>query len=296
MRPKNYYYISQTKLDVLEPQLKSRARWLEITPKVELPGVSIEARFKSTLPAENSVQRLLTVLDQLRSRQLLQPLSQAQTLGGNLFYSDTAEWYHGLFAFKGSLGLGDEAVRAMSYLLWRPWEDRLVLLAGSPLHIVGEKIVRRGVAIYGTAGTWASVMNLATQNFGTGEPNLAALGSSAPRTATPIRDELPWLAADADELERTEETLPPDLPVASEALSTALLCVRYLSRLPKSTIELVFTPYRRLDFHRRADLPHWAAALLNAPDSAAPLVDFFWRCRTIYIGSPLYTASVPNDP
>jgi len=280
MRPKNFYYISQAKVELLKPQLGPTFSLPEISPKIELPGFGLGVDFKSTAPDKSLVRSLL---------KLLRPLAETQEMESNIYYTDTAEWYNGLFAFKGALGLGDEPVRVISYLLWRPWNNAILLLAGSPQHILGEAIVREGVYVYGTSGTLASILSFALQTLEAGEPNLVGDGPQRP-VAHPSAETLPWLKLDPATLDVSEEILPPELPAASEALATGLMCVHYFSRLPKSCLELAFTPFRRLNFNRQADLPRWASELLNAPGLPDSLIDFFWKCRAIYIGSPLYTA------
>lgn len=290
MSTKNYYYISQTKLEMLEPQLAPRLSMPEITPKVELPGpVNLGVTIRPTVQEKNPVSRLTSLLKRMRSRELLQALKDTDSLESNVYYTDTAEWYNGLFAFKGALGLGDKPLRVISFLLWRPWNETILLLAGSPQHILGEKIVRQGVSIYGTTGTLSSVLGFASQNLETGEPNLVTTGPHGQGLSIGEKP-LPCVEMDATELDGNEEHLPPELPACSDALALGLICVRYLSRLPKSRLELVFTPYKRLNFKRRADLPHWGFELLHTPILDPTLVDFFWKCRAIYIGSPLYTA------
>jgi hypothetical protein len=291
MQPKTFYYISQTKIELLRPQLDPAISLPEISPKIELPGLGLGVDFKLATPDKSLVRSLLELLKKMKKRKLLRPLAETQKLESNLYYTDTAEWYHGLFAFRGALGLGDRPVRVISYLLWRPWNNAILLLAGSPQHIVGEAIVREGVYVYGTSGTLASILSFASQTLETGEPNLVGAGPQR-SVAHPGVETLPWLKADAETLDVGEETLPPELPAASEALATGLMCVRYFSRLPKSCLELAFTPFRRLKFNRQADLPRWASELLNAPGLPDSLIDFFWKCRAIYIGSPLYTALV----
>lgn len=289
MSTKNYYYISQTKIEMLEPQLAPRFSMPEISPTVELTGLRVGAKIGPTAQNENRVRRLISLLRKMRSRGLLRVLDDTDSLESNVYYTDTLEWYSGLFAFVGALGLGDEPVRVISYLLWRPWNETILLLAGSPQHILGEKIVRQGISIYGTTGTWSSMLSFASQSLETGEPNLVYTGPH--RQDRPTGEEaLSWVEMDATELDGSEEDLPPELPACSDALGLGLTCVRYFSRLPKNRLELVFTPYRRLNFKRRADLPHWAFELLNTPTLDPNLVDFFWKCRAIYIGSPLYTA------
>ncbi len=294
MRPKTFYYISQAKIEQLRPQLGPTINLPEISPRIELPGIGVGVDLKLAGSDKNLVRSLLELLKRMKARQLLRPLADAQELEGNLYYTDTAEWYNGLFAFKGGLGLGDEPVRVISYLLWRPWKDAILLLAGSPQHVLGEAIVREGVYVYGTSGTLASILSFASQTLETDEPNLVGAGPQRP-AAHPGLEALPWLALDPATMDASDASLPPELPAASEALATGLMCVHYFSRLPKSRLELAFIPFRRLSFHRQADLPRWASELLNVPALPDSLIDFFWKCRAIYVGSPLYTALAQGD-
>ena len=277
---------------MLEPQLGGRRFQAEYTSKfgADLPGFNAGFEAKGKPPDDGMVKRLLDLVDKMKRKKLVTPLSSVKTLETLKFYADQSAWYNGLYAFSAPLGLGDDAVRVISYLLWKPWNDSILFLAGSPQFVLGEKKIRESVQIYQTTGTWSSILNFADSILRTDNPNFVGSTDRDFSTEDALAMEVPWVKWGASPLSRNEDVLPVELAAGSQALASGMLCVRYLTRLPRENMDLIFQVFRSLPFVRRTDLPRWANELMSFPGIDPQLKQLLWRCKTVYMGSPLYTA------
>jgi hypothetical protein len=286
MQIRTFYYISEAKVAMLEAQLaRRRFLSLSLTPKVEVPGLSVAAELKGT-PAEHLAARTATLVDRMRKKKLLRPLNDAAELQTAGFYHDRGEWFNGLYAFKGRDGPDQRAVRVVSYLLWRRWRDALILLAGSPTHVLGERVVRDGVWAYGTTGTWAGMLNFVRRNLAPDDTGPAGVGeeSPAPEDAGGF---VPWTEWDAA-LDDGDPTLSFEPAQYPDALALAVLCARHLTRLPLEPVETAFTVLRRLDLTPGPDPLRWSREVRRVLPAGGPLA--LDGLTTVYVGSPLYTA------
>jgi hypothetical protein len=287
MQIRTFYYISEAKVAMLEAQL-ARRRFLSLsfTPKMEVAGLSVAAELKGT-PAEHLAARTAALVERMRKKKLLRPLNDAAELQTAGFYRDHAEWFNGLYAFKGRDGPDQRAVRVVSYLLWRRWKDALILLAGSPVHVLGERVVRDGVWAYGTTGTWAGMLNFVRNNLAPDEPDPAGVeeGSPAPEDAGGFLPWTEWDAAAPDDGNPTLSFEPAEYP---DGLALAVFCARHLTRLPREPAETAFTVVRRLDLNPGADPLRWSREVRRVLPGGGPLT--LNGLTTVYVGSPIYTA------
>lgn len=290
MQPKYYYYISKNKLDMLEPQLGGRFPQAEVTPKIDLPGLSLSVQVKGKSAEDSTVKRLLALVEKMKRKKLITALPTGKALENSHFYADQSTWYHGLYAFSAPLGLGDESVRVISYLLWKPWNDGIIFLTGSPQSVLGDTTVRESVQVYQTTGTWSSIFNFASNILRTDEQNFVGASDKAVPVADKVETDIAWVDWKANDTGLKKEVLPVEISASPGALAIGILCVRYLSRLPQENVDLVFQVFRSLPFVRRTDLPRWANELINFSETRPELKQMLWRCKTIYVGSPLYTA------
>jgi hypothetical protein len=286
MQSKYFYYISPTKVDILEPQLRKWA-WPKITPTVKMPGIDLQVQAAETQVPTILAARLVSVVDALTKAGKLGNIESAHDLQNGAYYHDHDMWYSGLFSFKGIESLHSGPLRAVSYLLWRPRNDSIILLAGSPLHILGEKNVRDSLWAGGTSGTWQWMLEFALTCLKTDEDTLIGVGQNQPADA---RKRVKWVDWDPVAWDEKDEEMPVEMSVSPDALAIAILCIRYLSRLPLSRVETVFTVFDELAMRRRVNLPAWTRAILDAPGLDEHLRETLLKCKTVYIGSPLYTA------
>lgn len=286
MQIRTFYYISEAKVAMLEAQLpRSRFLSLSFTPKVEVPGLSVAAELKGT-PAEHLAARTAALVGRMRKKKLLRPMDHDAALRTAGFYYDRAEWFNGLYAFKGRDGPDGRAVRVVSYLLWRRWKDALVLLAGSPTHVLGERVVRDGVWAYGTTGTWAGMLNFVRRNLAPDGAGPAGVeGSPTPEDAGGF---VPWAEWDAAAQDDDDPTLSFEPAQYPDGLALAVLCARHLTRLPLEPVETAFTVLRRLDLNSGADPLRWSREVRRVLPAGGPLA--LDGLTTVYVGSPIYTA------
>ncbi|MCA1707184.1 MAG: toll/interleukin-1 receptor domain-containing protein, partial [Actinobacteria bacterium] len=136
---KYYYYISRTKIEMLGAQLG--------TP---MAGSSIS----------EAVDAVSGLTKSLVSRSLVTKLGPGVKLEPGRLYLSTAEWRHGLFYVRA--GSPDSSMlTSVMYLIWQRHEDSIVLLTGSPQHILGNKVVQGGMNV-GSDSMIGQVYGIAT--------------------------------------------------------------------------------------------------------------------------------------
>lgn len=274
MSLRHFSYISETKISMLEAQIASR-RWAPgLSAKAGVPGfVEVGAQLASRAGNEELIKRTISLTKKLTKQELLRPLSSTGDLDTSLLYQDMSVWSHGLFAFTGDTSLAAQA-SVFSYLAWRRWNDAIILLAGSPHNVLGERIIRDGVWAYGTTGTWNSILQF-VETLETDERNLT---KEVPDAA--------WVEG----MSPTSRALAPGLLESPGGLSLAVLCLRHLSGLVVSQLETVFRIHRRIDLGVNAVLPQWVTRQLGRGPRGSEQANFLRQCRAVYTGSPLYTA------
>src|SRR6266536_2804241 len=159
---KYFEYISKSKVDMLEVQLRRRSFIRRIVGKVSAFGVTAELSADNNAD-ESLVQRSLILMRAMDKRSLRHPMNEEAEFNTSTFYEDRAEWSHGLFTFSGRSGGGNASI--ISYLVWRRWNDAIILLAGSPLNVLGEHQISGDAQAPGTSGTWEAVMRFAQRSF-----------------------------------------------------------------------------------------------------------------------------------
>ena len=263
--PLRYFrYVSRAKVDMLDAQLR-RFRWPQLKAKAEVRGVSVEAT--SPPPDDNLIRRVAATRKRLERRKLLVALPAEGPLELSPYYADTSPWREGLFSFVGTNVADEKPSSVVTYLLWKQRADALILLAGSPLNVIGEPVAREGVTAGGTDGTTAAIASFAQRILRTDEPAFAQ--EEAPATQNERTIPIGWF----------------DLP---DGVALALLCATQLQRLPLANIDVVFRLFHRLDL----DAAAWTRSALSLLDGKADeeTLRAFWNFRAVYVGSPIYTA------
>lgn len=271
---------------MLEPQLL-KTRLPKITPTIKVPGVDVQIQALDSQIGNILTGRLLRVVESLKKADQLKQLDQLSELRNGIFYQDQNTWHSGLFSFKGSESLHAGPLRAVSYLLWRSWNDSIILLAGSPLNILGERNVRDGLWAGGTSGTWQVMLEFASSCLRSDEEALVAVGTERKHSG---HESVKWADLNSASFDESDEYMPMEMSQTADALTIATLCVRFLSRLPRSRVETAFTVFNELEMKRRVSLPAWTRTLLETPALDPNLRNVLMKCKKVYIGSPLYTA------
>lgn len=280
---RQFLYVSKTKVDVLEADL-SRWRRPQVSAAVSAPGVQLGVTPPAGAP--DLYRRANALIRKMERRGRIVPMPEDGQLGISRFYRDQSIWAHGLYSFKGDFSLGRDGARVVTYLLWRHCQDAIILLAGSPENVLGERVIRGGIWAYGTTGTWATLLHFAEAALHTDEPNIVGIASSADR---PEAGDLRWMNPDSVQADIPEEPLPSEMIDSPRALALGALCLGQLSNLPTGLIETTFRVFQRLPLTLRGEVPTWVAELLRREGGREKL-DALRQCKTIYVGSPLYTA------
>lgn len=293
-----FEYISKTKVEMLEAQLAKRRFMRGLAAKISLFGVTAEVSAENEAD-ESLVRRALSLVQALDRRSLIYSIGEEEELDTTKFYQDQSTWAHGLFSFSGDIG-GFRAdgggwdrseASLISYFVWRRWRDSIILLAGSPLNVLGESQICGDARAPGTSSTWNSVKRFAKHVF--------------PRDA----DERPYIqTTSAEARQRHSETdwvdwrprthglmaeplrsplLPPSWAHVPRSVELGFLCTALLNELPRTTIRLTFRILEKLDV---PSMENHAALITREFDESAD--NQSWKgelgaCRSLYIGSPI---------
>jgi len=285
IEPRNFFYISKTRIEMLQPQLGSKLP----LPDLKISGYGLELNFKNSPAGDNVTRHLLDLIRKMKKHRLVTLLSAADFLETSKYYEDKGKWFNGLFSLNGNVDSSDKPEMVITYLLWRYWKDAIVLLAGSPMNVLGENTPRTGVRCQGTSGTWATVLKFAETYFRTDETNFVEVTGKSVSNGSRSEDfaVMNW---DPQICDDSDIVVPLEVFSNTSGLAIAVFCVRYLSRLQKDVIDTIFIISKRMELKERPDLPAWARELLNRIRERDDQIDSFRKCKRVYIGSPLYTA------
>ena len=281
MNTKYFYYISKTKVDMLLSQLShSKLAIPKITPKIGVAGIEVEAEISSQA-RQNLIKDTLSLLRLMTRRKLIRDLAKDPVIDTGRFWHDEGIWFNGLFLFRVEVDLA-------TYFLWKVYRDAIILLIGSPLNILGEKIVRDGVQIPGTSGACDQLLRFVARNI---QPDEIVLATDKRYQGHPYlaRLNLPGVtygvANDAHLDSRLEF-----LPSKPKALSLGSLCLKHLMYLPQSEIDTVFRLFHEYDLEHPKDLLDWGSLLSSVSHTAMAEQMGLINVRRVFVGSPIYTA------
>jgi hypothetical protein len=268
--PKFFYYISESKVGMLLPQVDRS-----------------HVRGKADEPL---AMRALRLTEYLERSNLATPLENKPHLQASAFYASKDIWHNGLFCFETLTS------STVAYFLWKQHGDDLIILAGSPDNLIGRRTFSQGIQISSTGD--------AIDSLGSGEilevirtdevPYVLAGGRSTsdkiPPSIKPFRNVfMPHQSG----YKATAYT-------HSHEIALAIFCLHHLSNLPKLSVETVFRVYSRFESSSgslfkqleseyelgRSNYPtlYKDEGLTNAKQLGLD------ELHTIYIGSPVYTA------
>jgi hypothetical protein len=260
------YYVSESKVRRLRGQLGPATRLSKLRAKTSVVGFGVEFELGRESVQTDEAQltsELTDLMRRLRKRDEIGSLQSTDPLSTSVFYEDTGDWRHGLY----SISLTGTAEETATYVAWRADGDRIFMLFGSPVNVVGERRVTEGTEYnLGSSRIVGGVMESSLQwEF------IQALQSCNDEE----RDEELLLQLDRDEPGRLEvdiaQRTPPRLvkapPEALRGSALAALCETALGALPVSSLETVFRIYHAL-----------------------PVSRTFAPYDRVYVGSPVYTA------
>jgi hypothetical protein len=266
--PKYFYYVSRAKVDMLLPQLR-------------IEGMPEEG-------SEPLVTKTLRLLDRLQRSNSIVSLEETSDLGTMKFYASKAVWYNGLFYFRTMVSV------TVAYFLWRKHGDCIIVLAGSPDNIIGNRVARQGVELSSTGDAIDTIgSSEILEVINTDEVSSAVVGGG--RTSRRIPPAKKRVSA-APGNRNFEEAIYTH----SREVGLAIFCLSHLSALPEMSLETVFRVYSTYS-SRAGNLFNDLAAEHEQGRKKYPTLYSdaslkeaqrmgLMNLRRIYIGSPLYTA------
>jgi hypothetical protein len=266
MSIKFLYYVSRSKVRLLSGQVGPRTRLSKLGAKASALGFGAEVALGRENVQDDEAQlarELIDLMRRLRKSRNVVSLQADESLGGSLFYHDSGDWHHGLYSIKM---MGD-AEETTTYIAWKADKNRIVLLFGSPINVLGVRDVTDGTEFaLASSRIVGDVVESSLQwEF---MKELQACDEEDP-------DEVFSAELDSRETSRVEGSIQhqthPKLIKAevNELRGSALaaFCETALETLPLSKLETVFKVYHALPVSR-----------------AIASYDY------VYVGSPVYTA------
>lgn len=278
--PKYFYYISKSKVQMLLPQMQAAVQ-------PNLSSITLSGQ-------DNLVGDTLSLISSLTSTNLLSPVPSSGPLSHGIFYKDLADWHSGLFSLNW---IGNQP--SVVYAMFRIVDDSILLLVGSPNNILGEKTVSAEYFVPGTSGAQIEILEYVSNMFDVKEPVAVTEGAVdtydycgpiPERTNSPICN--PFRASESDWYRNQKE---PDFirygwsssDEEKKGDSLAILCLSQLRKLPCQKLDVAFRVFSthqisnpnesfEYDFERK----HYEMAKNLG----------LYRYKTLYLGSPLYTA------
>jgi hypothetical protein len=268
MSMRYFYYISKSKVQMLRGQIGSISRLSKLNPKVEGFGLGVEFGIESEAEEGGDAklaQDTNELIKRLTKSKLVVSLKDALRLDESNFYHDEDVWSHGLYSLKQS----DTNSYMITYMLWKASRNRIFLLFGSPVNVLGAREVNEGMEHRSGSST---IINDVIESS--------------------LQDEFMGAIYDCGKVDSSEKPSVMVLPGQDSAFkinvsnwtpsarfaakrnvlrgtALAVLCRDALKQLPTAKIETMFKIYHALPVSR----------------SIAPF-------DMLYLGSPIYTALV----
>lgn len=288
---KYFYYISKTKVEMLQAQVDK--------PKFSISSISSKLGFgpaSVTVAAEKQnhtlVANTLKLLKTLENSRSIRPSDSLSKLDTAHFYHDQGIWKSGLFTFDSWCNNP-----TVIYALWRELERALILLVGSPNNILGDKIVVGDYFVPGTSGAHLAILKYVGNVLCTDE--LVAVRTGPSETYgrnVPVPELsnskiiLPKSFESRKQLQRRNLEEEDDLYCHEErGLTLGCLCLRQLKVLPESHLDLVFRMFSTYDIPNEDEVERFGSWKPEERLAKARTLGLFKYDR-VYLGSPVYTA------
>lgn len=208
-------------------------------------------------------KELIDLIRRLRKRSNVVSLKDDEPLSGSLFYHDSGDWHHGLYSIK----MTGDAEEARTYIAWKADKNRVFLLFGSPINVLGVRDVTDGTE-YALASSRivGDIMESSLQwEF---MQELQACDEKDPAEVFSVeRDPHETSRAEGSIEHRSHPKLIKAEVNELRGSALAAFCETALQTLPVTKLETVFKVYHALPVSRAiASYDH------------------------VYVGSPVYTA------
>lgn len=255
-------------------------------------------------------------------------LNSESSLDTGIFYETTAIWHHGLFYFKAGADEQSADLTTVSYLAWMEHANSLILLVGSPDHVLGNRVAREGIFVPGTSAAIEEITTL-TKFMPSDESCCLShdLRDGGSDKSIEVAGTSKLAFGDYD---RCGSLAFPSVGSPPSAVSLAMLCFYYLSTLPVSRLDTMFRLFSKYtsikqniyadlkksvygdlatrasfkDDPARSEFSQTGRMRKTIPDSKQ-LASTKWKkvssevsrfhlrnYNTVWVGSPVYTALV----
>lgn len=275
MALKYFQYISKSKIDLLHQQvLTNRNNFSDISPKISFAGLEFGINLKREgLQDGNLFSNTVALITSLYKQDLIKPITDETKITLVNYYHIESTWHHGLMKWRDSR---IELPLVEAYCVFRLVGDALILLIGSPSHLLGYID--------------------ATQT-----QNLNVIRSTTSLMYNSIYRVMGYYVNNPEDTTRIdEEIFISDIRELAFSLDLGTFCLQEVIKLPLKTVDTVFKIYSQYDLRRNAArIAQYAGEeerrgnlryeMLLDPIKKAEIVGLF-KFRNLYIGSPLYTA------
>ncbi len=277
---KYYFYISETKVNMLYSQLKeASAPKSNRKYKLGVSGIGAEFGFSKNEP--NIYMKLKSLLKVLENKNMLSSLKDENPRQG-LYYQDSGYWHNGLFTISHFTPIPE----IMTYTLMRRVGYNLILLIGSPKNILGNIEAIGGIQMPDTSGGVMAFQSLFSSKF-ISDDDLQDEFSSEIIDNVEIRSKFPL----AEKVKHRRGLDKPRIRYAEEFWAYCgeevdrqkyiggmiSLCESDIAKLPNTPIECVFKLFSTWSVDSKLK------RIFESKSS-------FFDIRSFSIGSPIYTA------
>lgn len=271
--PKFFYYISRAKVEMLLPQFR-------------LSSMHEES-------SEPLVVKAMRLLDVLYTAGSVLSLGDAATIDASKFYASKAIWHNGLFYFRTIVSV------TVAYFVWKKHGDSIIVLAGSPDNIIGTRVAKQGIHLSSTGDAIDTIGSSEILDaINSNEASSVVVGGGRTSRRIP-RSERP-ISIPARDRDTTRNWFKEAVYTHSREVGLAIFCLNDLSNLLEMSIDTVFRIYSTysskganlfedLEAEHKEGQREYAVLYTEEGLKEARRIGMA-NLRTIYIGSPLYTA------
>jgi hypothetical protein len=271
--PKYFYYVSRAKVEMLLPQFRISSM-----------------REEDREPLVVKATRLLEVLGTTGS---VASLGDTATIDASRFYASKTVWHNGLYYFRTMVSV------TVAYFVWRKHGDSIIVLAGSPDYIIGTRVAKQGAQLSSTGDAIdtigsSEILDVINSN----EVSSVVMGGGRTNRRIPSAERPISIAA--RDRDTARDWFKKTVYTHSREVGLAIFCLNHLSNLPEMTIDTVFRIYSTysskganlfedLEVEHKEGQQEYAILYTEESLREARRIGMA-NIRTIYIGSPLYTA------
>lgn len=274
MDPKYYKYISKSKIEMLSDQIsKPKFGLKSLTPKIKIFGVELGIDVSRESSDASLIETTVKVIKTLKKNENIASLKSGDKISTSNYYFDTNNWRDGIVSWEIDYGNEETVPSFEVYLAIREFGKDLIMLIGSPKHIIGESDIDDRKKYKRTT---EDIINYQITGI----------------METYIR---------ADDLNSFDDKSSINLPFVEKSPQIAAIiltgyCINQMKYLPVTNLEVVFKIFHCLKIRKtiaKLAKKYGPAIEPNIDKLSRGLeIDDLLKYKNLYIGSPLYTARI----